>query len=376
MAYARKRGDKFSARWRTRNGLQAEKGGFLNKKEAIQYAEEQEALERRDRNTRPSDMSMTLREFVVEIWGPTLDVEKQTKVDYENNYNSHIDPVFGDLAMSSITPAEIKKWRVKMKNEVASTGYRLSPSYVEKITNLLGQILRSAMDNDKIYVNPMTKVKRKKLKHKKQVVPLEISIVQALADGFASRWKPVIWIGFFTGMRPSEILGLTWDRLDFDREVITVNRQIGKYRDEIFADYLKTSKSYRAISFPQGLQKILIEHKEQHGLGPENLIFTNRSGGVWRYKDAADMFRDIARPLGIKKGEGLHQLRHTFVSMLIRLNTSAKVIQEWVGHESILETMDTYGHLFPNDLRDVSQRFDTYVAAEISLEKEQLAIAN
>lgn len=376
MAYVRKRGKHFSARWRTRQGLQAEKGGFATKREAEQFAEEQEALERRGKNTRPSDVNMTIREFVQEIWGPSLDVERQTKIDYENNYNSHIDPVFGDMAMSSITPAEIKKWRVKMKNEVASTGYRLSPSYVEKLTNLLGQILRSAMDNDKIYVNPMTKVKRKKLKHKKQVVPLEISTVQALADGFASRWKPVIWIGFFTGMRPSEILGLTWDRLDFENEVITVNRQIGKYRDEVFADYLKTSKSYRVIPFPQGLQKILIEHKELHGLGPENLIFTNRSGGVWRYKDAADMFRDIARPLGIKKGDGLHQLRHTFVSMLIRLNTSAKVIQEWVGHESILETMDTYGHLFPNDLRDVSQRFDTYVTAEISLEKEQLAIAN
>jgi len=376
MAYVRKRGKHFSARWRTRQGLQAEKGGFATKREAEQFAEEQEALERRGKNTRPSDVNMTIREFVQDIWGPSLDVERQTKIDYENNYNSHIDPVFGDMAMSSITPAEIKKWRVKMKNEVASTGYRLSPSYVEKLTNLLGQILRSAIDNDKIYVNPMTKVKRKKLKHKKQVVPLEISMVQALADGFASRWKPVIWIGFFTGMRPSEILGLTWDRLDFENEVITVNRQIGKYRDEVFADYLKTSKSYRVIPFPQGLQKILIEHKELHGLGPENLIFTNRSGGVWRYKDAADMFRDIARPLGIKKGDGLHQLRHTFVSMLIRLNTSAKVIQEWVGHESILETMDTYGHLFPNDLRDVSQRFDTYVTAEISLEKEQLAIAN
>jgi integrase len=124
------------------------------------------------------------------------------------------------------------------------------------------------------------------------------------------------------------------------------------------------------------LQRILIEHKELHGLGPKNLIFSNRSGGVWRYKDAADMFRGIARPLGIKKGDGLHQLRHTFVSMLIRLNTSAKVIQEWVGHESILETMDTYGHLFPNDLQEVSLRFDTYVATEILSEKEQLAIAN
>jgi len=119
MAYVRKRGKHFSARWRTRQGLQAEKGGFATKREAEQFAEEQEALERRGKNTRPSDVNMTIREFVQDIWGPSLDVERQTKIDYENNYNSHIDPVFGDMAMSSITPAEIKKWRVKMKNEVA-----------------------------------------------------------------------------------------------------------------------------------------------------------------------------------------------------------------------------------------------------------------
>ena len=375
MAYARKRGKYYSARWRTRQGQQAEKGGFPNKREAEQFAEEQEAMERRGKNTRPSEVNMTLREFVQEIWGPSLDVEDQTKIDYENIYNSHIDPEFGDRAIGTITPSEIQRWRVRLKNTVATTGYQLKPSYIEKLTNQLGSILRVALDNEVIHKNPMSKIKRRKPKTDKRIVPLDMATIKNLADGFAPRWQIVVWIGFFTGMRPSEVLGLTWDRLDFENQEITVDRQLSRDSKKIFADHLKTSKSYRKIPFSPYLQRLLLEHRDQHGLGPHGLILQNRSGNVWRYKDASAMFRLIARPLGFDKGEGMHQLRHTCASVLIKLGNNAKQIQEWLGHESILETMDTYGHLFPRDLHEVSERLDAYVVGQLEIQHEQRKLA-
>ena len=375
MAYVRKRGKYFSARWRTRHGLQAEKGGFNTRREAEQFAEEQEALERRGKNTRPSEVNMTMREFVQDIWGPSLDVETQTKIDYENIYNSHIDPEFGDRPIASITPSDIQKWRVRLKNTVATTGYRLKPSYVEKLTNQLGAIFRVAMDNDVIHKNPMSKIKRRKPKSEKRIVPLDMHTIQSLANGFAPRWQIMVWIGFFTGMRPSEILGLTWDRLDFDNQEITIDRQLSRDGQKVFADHLKTTKSYRKIPFSPYLQKLLLLHKETHGLGPHGLILQNRTGNIWRYKDASAMFRLIARPLGFDKGEGLHQLRHTCASVLIKLGNNAKQIQEWLGHESILETMDTYGHLFPRDLHEVCERLDVYVVEQIAFQDKQKMLA-
>lgn len=375
MAYTRKTGNTYSARWRTRLDRQAERRGFLTKKEAQNYAEEQEALERRGKNTRPSEVNMTMRQFVQDIWAPTLDVEDQTKIDYETIYNSHIDPEFGHRAIASITPADIQKWRVKLKNSASATGNILKDTYIEKLTNQLGQIFRSAIDNEVVHKNPMTKIKRRKPKSEKRVVPLSMETVKALADGFAPRWRIVVWIGFFTGMRPSEVLGLTWDRLDFDTQEITVDRQLSRNPGKIFGDHLKTSKSYRKIPFSPYLQQMLIEHKEKHGLGPEMLILQNRSGNVWRYRDASAMFRDIARPLGFDKGEGLHQLRHTCASVLIKLGNNAKQIQEWLGHESILETMDTYGHLFPRDLHEVCERLDAYVVEQMAIPQERKMLA-
>ena len=375
MAYARKRGKYYSARWRTRQGQQAEKGGFSNKREAEQFAEEQEAMERRGKNTRPSEVNMTLREFVQEIWGPSLDVEDQTKIDYENIYNSHIDPEFGDRAIGTITPSEIQRWRVRLKNTVATTGYQLKPSYIEKLTNQLGSILRVALDNEVIHKNPMSKIKRRKPKTDKRIVPLDMATIKSLADGFAPRWQIVVWIGFFTGMRPSEVLGLTWDRLDFEGSTITVDRQLSRFSDQVFEKHLKTAKTYRTIPFPVGLQDLITNHVNRFGLGPHGLLLQNRSGKIWRYKDASAMFREVARPLGMDKGEGLHQLRHTFVSVLIQLNLNAKQIQEWLGHESILETMDRYGHLFPNSLNEASQLLDSHVVVELQNKAQNRMLA-
>lgn len=375
MSYARVRGNTWSARWRTREGLPAEKGGFETRKLAIEYAQEQEALERRDKNTRPSEMNMTFNDFVVEIWGPSLDVTKQTKLDYQLQYNSHIAPIFGEKPMSSIKPSDIQKWRVRLKNYPAKTGYQLSESTVNKITNLLASILKSALDNDKIHNNPMSKVKRKKPKKINKATPLDISTVQNLANSFAPQWQILVWMGFFTGLRPSELLGLTWDRLDFEKGEILVDRQLSRFSDQVFEDHLKTTKSHRVIPFPVGLQVLLQNHKTLFGLGPHGLILKNRSGNIWRYKDACAMYRDIARPMGIEKNKGLHQLRHTFVSTLIQLGVNAKQIQEWVGHESILETMDIYGHLFPNSLNELSQKLDEYVSQQIKAPKEQKMLA-
>ena len=79
MASTRKRGKYYSARWRSAQGDPLEKGGFLTKKEAQAFGNEQEVLERKQKNTRPSDLNMSLTQFVVDVWRHTLDVSEDTK---------------------------------------------------------------------------------------------------------------------------------------------------------------------------------------------------------------------------------------------------------------------------------------------------------
>ncbi len=85
------------------------------------------------------------------------------------------------------------------------------------------------------------------------------------------------------------------------------------------------------------------------------------------------MFRVAARAVGLKVGEGLHQLRHTCVSVLIAEGANPKEIQEWVGHASIEETMDTYGHLFPNAKHQLSSMLDKHAKRHVDAPKFGIA---
>ena len=302
-------------------------------------------------------MNLTLLVFIEKVWISTLDVTRGTLVDYQYSLNGSIIPEFGNMSMKEIKPADIESWVVSMKNSG-----RLSDRTIEKRRLLLASILKKAVQNEYLHKSPFDKLSFSKARVINKVVPLNLDQVNALANALTPRFRIMIWIGYYTGMRPSEILGLTWGQLNFDDETILVDRQISRDISEVHAPQgLKTLNSERVIGFSKDLQLLIRDHVETFGLGPNALILKTNGGKVFRYKGAIEMFRAAGRGIGLRTGEGLHQLRHTCVSILISEGANAKEIQEWVGHASIEETMDTYGHLFPNAKHELSKMLDNHV---------------
>lgn len=370
MAYARLRGKYWSGRWRDTDGRLAEEGGFPDKASALAHAKDMEYLVRKGKKTRPSDMNLTVIQFIDKVWLPTLIVDDGTAKDYEYSLNGSILPRFGNRPMRDIKPHEIESWVVELTNSRI-----LSERTVEKRRNLLAQILKKAVQNEYLDKSPFAKLTFKKAKTVNKVVPLTYDQVGNLADSLTPRFRIMIWIGYYTGMRPSEILGLTWEQLDFQKETILIDRQISRNLKEVHAPQgLKTENSERTIGFSKDLQALIREHVDVFGHGPNGLILQTNGGKVFRYKGAIEMFRVAARAVGLKVGQGLHQLRHTCISVLIAEGANPKEIQEWVGHASIEETMDTYGHLFPNAKHQLSSMLDKHVRRHT--EALQFEIAN
>jgi len=366
MAYTRpyKSGghkQRYAARWTKANGQAGEKRGFTSKREAQQFAEDKEVIERQIRKkTRKAYAGpITLADFVTEVYSKSLEVRRSTSENYQWALNKHIIPHFGTTALVDIRPADIKAWRNILRKKTNQKGKPLSETYVNKITFQLGMILNCAVDNDYLPTSPMKKVKiKKKGTPKKEIKPLSFAQVKQIADRMAPRFSLIVWLCFYTGMRPSEALGLTWDEIDFEGKTVNIYRQLSRYEDEVFSEFLKTSASKRTIHLVDDLAIRIRHHVDAFGLGPRNLLFKNRLGGIWRYKDAASRFRVASRPIGLQDREGLHLLRHTCVSNLIRFGFSPKKIQHWVGHETISETMDTYGHMFPDHLKSIGEEID------------------
>jgi integrase len=353
------------------DGVGQWKSGFKTKKEADNYWKDQEALVRKGRRTNVADLNMTLYDYVLYKWKLTLDVRPATKADYQRALRSHILPVFGDTAMSTIKPEDIKAFGVMLKNEKG-----LAPRTTEKILNLLAQILRAAVINEYLFRSPFEQIKRGTAEKLNEVQPLSFIEIQTIVDNLAPEYQIMVWIGYWTGMRPSELLGLTFEQLDFENGTIEIDRQLSRDTSIIHEPKgLKTKASRRTIGFPTVLQEQIKRHIKVYGLGPSGLILQNRLGGVLRYPDANRLFRNASKGIGgLKSGQGMHQLRHACVSTLANIGVSPKDIQVWVGHKGISETMDVYGHLFPDAKNKVAARLDAFAHESEASRKLDLSL--
>ena len=168
-------------------------------------------------------------------------------------------------------------------------------------------------------------------------------------------------------LRPSEALAVTVHDIDFEKSTLRVHRQLSRSNNEIFApDGLKTNASYRTVDISKNLLAEIRQHIDRFGTGPVGLLFSNRYGKPYRYKSylavCSTALKDLKQPTGV----GPHILRHSGVSFLIEQGANPKDVQELVGHTSIQETMDTYGHLFKNAGKKLAMYHDKAVTQQES----------
>jgi integrase len=122
----------------------------------------------------------------------------------------------------------------------------------------------------------------------------------------------------------------------------------------------------RTIPLPTIVLDGLVEHVRVYGLGPSGLLFTNTKGQPIRRTTFSEMWQAAAGPLGIPAGDGYHQLRHFYASLLIHHGESVKVVQDRLGHSSATMTLDTYGHLWPDSEDSTRAAVDAVLGARVS----------
>jgi Phage integrase family len=126
------------------------------------------------------------------------------------------------------------------------------------------------------------------------------------------------------------------------------------------SDRLSAAEHERGIvPLPQFLIELLAEHLAGQTHGPEDLVFTAPQGGPLRErKFLHGQLKPAARRAGLPETLRAHDLRHTAASLLIREGASVKAVQRSLGHKSAVMTLDRYGHLWPDELEDLTERLD------------------
>ncbi len=151
-------------------------------------------------------------------------------------------------------------------------------------------------------------------------MPLSVETVDALADAMPDRYYALVVLGAGSGVRIAEALGVTADRIDWPRQLLTVDRQLSRTSREVpaFAPVKDKLNRPRTIPLTDAVMAALVRHVATFGLGPRGLIFTSEANEPVRRSTFADIWAWAARPLGIPLGDGFHQLRHHYASVLIR----------------------------------------------------------
>ena len=221
----------------------------------------------------------------------------------------------------------------------------------------LGSILRFGLRRGYIRDNPLRKLERSERPHssRREQRVLSRDQIARLLSACPPRYLPLLATASFTGMRLSELLGLTWADVDFARGTVHVRCQLSRARIGQPARRIppKTAAAARAIPLAPQLAVMLTRHKQRtRSARNRDYVFATGRGTPLGHRNAHQRALTRAAELAGLNHEAqprlrFHDLRHTFAShLIIDLRLDVAQVSRILGHASTSITLDTYTHLF------------------------------
>ena len=249
----------------------------------------------------------------VDIWQRdyTGDLKPATRAVYRNNLNNHVKPALGAVRLTDLRPHTVQSFI----NGLAP----LSPSSIRLAYKNLHAVLQKAVELDYIPRNPADRCVLPKVEQE-EIKPLDDQQIAALLSAAKdTKMEQLITVALFTGMRISELLGLTWDVVDFTRGTITVNKQLARRKGGGMFQSTKSGKSRTITPAPAVMATLRKQRARQSEMqlkagptwdNPHGLVFTGDAGGPMSHSGTDKRFRALCAAAGLD-GVRLHDMRHT-----------------------------------------------------------------
>ncbi len=300
-----------------------------------------------------------------EIWlnEYTGNLKPLTVKQYTTYINNRIVKNMGSVKLTRLDTPIIQRFY----NQLTKEG--LSPVTIKNIHSILHSMLETAVEVGYMRTNP-SNVCRLPKPEKKQIKPLENADISKLLEALkGDKYESLYTVDLFTGLRQGELLGLTWDCIDFKKGTMYIYRQLQFNKGSYYFTSLKNGKT-RTIALAPYVLNILRNQKawqaecqlKSYGMwnNKDDLVFTNELGGHLTQNYTYRHFKKIVSSIGIPDAR-LHDLRHTFAVSSLQSGNDVKTVQEALGHHTAAFTLDVYGHVTEEMRKASADRLETFI---------------
>jgi integrase len=264
-------------------------------------------------------------------------------------YRNHIEPAFGAVPIASINHLAVRQWVAKL----STSG--LAPATVHKAYQVLSKILRSAVDADLLVGSPCDRVPLPRIE-RNEMRFLDPDGVARLANAIDPRYRALVLLGAYGGLRSGELFALRRERLNLVEGRVDVAETAVEVAGHFHFGPPKTRAGRRSVPLPRFVVDELAAHVAD--IASSDLVFHAPEGGPIR----ASLFRRRTWEPAVDKA-GLaplrpHDLRHTAVALWIAAGASAHEVARRACHTSSSVVLDRYGHLLPHAEERVTKALD------------------
>ena len=339
MAHIQKRGpSRYKARYRSPDGREHAKT-FDRKGDAERWLAAIEVEKSRGNWVDPALAKQTFRAFASDWMAAQAHLAPTTRQKVRGHIDNHLIPAFGSMRLASIQPQHVRKW----VTEISNTGR--SPTTIGNVASTLGRIMNTAVRDGVLGRSPCAGVELPRAGAAQEMRVIAPAEIVALAETIHPRYRAVIYLAAYGGLRWGEVAALRPGRLNLQRGSIQVRESLADVSGVLITQPPKSGKN-RSVSLPPFLCSILNDHLTR--FSSSDYVFTSPMGEPLRRSNwYRRHFKPAVIEAGIDPGFRFHDLRHTCAALAIAQGAHPKAVQERLGHASIRLTLDTYGHLLP-----------------------------